>query len=109
MVGKALTGELSCPCDRSCISVHSYLARLYECRGRAVAPLLASSLVLFATAALMLELALSKYGSFTLKFFYAMDKLSDKLSCTKLLCVHKSSHVFHEVNATDFFLQRIQI
>ena len=100
-MGKVLTGELSCPCDRSCISVQSYLARLYECRGRAIAPLLASSLVLLAAAALMAELALSKCESFTLKFFYAMDKLSDWLSCTKLLCVHKSSHVFHEVNVTD--------
>ena len=31
MMGKALAGELTCPCDRSC------LAHLYECTGKAIA------------------------------------------------------------------------
>ena len=55
-MGKALSGKLSCPCDRSCLACH------YKCTGRAVA--LPLSLVLVEVLASALAIALAAASAF---------------------------------------------
>ena len=72
-MGKALSGELSCPCDRSCFDK---VMPLFNWPGRSPG----RAIVL--PSALVSASALAKCYSFYVKVFYVMGKaLSGNLSC----------------------------